>query len=679
MIPVPTTPGRAVQVQSLDSAPLRYTPARNLVGDAVEQLGAAIGGAAAGLDDIALRRAEYAAKEGSVAFAAEADAKLYDPDEGLFSKQGKDAVDAYEGVLRDLDTVANDLLAKQQDPRGRDALADNLSARKYELRRQIGSFVVGQRQVYEDGTDQALKEAELADAGRAWADDERSEVHLATAAQITARMANRQGRGLAWAQEKALTDESGARRDIAIARINNVGPDAGQEYFDKFSGVFTPDDARVVQSGIRVRREAIAAEERRVAAEERARVAAAKAQERERLETLRVQLETGAGSSADWVALADGYSAIGDTSGAASARAKAGETRAAEAYRDKPLAVIDRDIAVLEAKQGKLSPDQASRLNGLQSLRGQVSARLNQPGGAMLQEQHATGKVIAPLDLKDHATFRSRGLAAVAAAQRQGGRVEPLFADDIRNLQKQMDSGATGRLEVLNTIALFHDPRAIEGAAKQLSGDSDGDFRIAATLRSSPAGERVALEILRGADALATSPKSFNLQSAQFEFNRSAAPALAGMPPEYSRDVFSAAKSIYAERARQKGQTGWDPELWRGAVNSALGGEQRSGRQHGGLVRRGDKWVSIPPGWTGEQLFSRIATMDGAASGKAAITDAPVWPDGSRVTIGQIRTLTPVRLGGTRYGFQTRAGRLLGTKSGRPYTIDVSKLPRARK
>src|SRR3546814_3930929 len=79
-------------------------------------------------------------------------------------------------------------------------------------------------------------------------------------------------------------------------------------------------------------------------------------------------------------------------------------------------------------------------------------------------------------------------------------------------------AGESGqRLQALNEIAKFGDPRAIEGAADQISEKSDGGFRIAATLMTLPgnAGEQAARDILRGPEAEQTNPKVFIDASAQ--------------------------------------------------------------------------------------------------------------------------------------------------------------------
>src|SRR3546814_14473123 len=77
-------------------------------------------------------------------------------------------------------------------------------------------------------------------------------------------------------------------------------------------------------------------------------------------------------------------------------------------------------------------------------------------------------------------------------------------------------------LQALNEIAKFGDPRAIEGAADQISEKSDGGFRIAATLMTLPgnAGEQAARDILRGPEAEQTNPKVFIDDSAQLHFTQ---------------------------------------------------------------------------------------------------------------------------------------------------------------
>src|SRR3546814_14331693 len=115
---------------------------------------------------------------------------------------------------------------------------------------------------------------------------------------------------------------------------------------------------------------------------------------REQLSTDKANLETGAGTSADWVQLADGYTVIGDTSSAAEARNTASETRATEQYRGEALPHLAQRTGDLQSiKNGKgLTPQQASTPNGLITLRGPTQARLDQQAGWQHTCESATGK-----------------------------------------------------------------------------------------------------------------------------------------------------------------------------------------------------------------------------------------------------------------------------------------------
>src|SRR3546814_276490 len=108
-------------------------------------------------------------------------------------------------------------------------------------------------------------------------------------------------------------------------------------------------------------------------------------------------------------------------------------------------------------------------------------------------------------------TFRERATVAIDAARTYGRpTVEPLRSGEVPGL-KQLVAGESGqRLQALNEIAKFGDPRAIEGAAVMISEKSDGGFRITAQLMTLPgnAGELAARDILGGPAAVQTNPKA---------------------------------------------------------------------------------------------------------------------------------------------------------------------------
>src|SRR3546814_1796095 len=123
-------------------------------------------------------------------------------------------------------------------------------------------------------------------------------------------------------------------------------------------------------------------------------------------------------------------------------------------------------------------------------------AGVDAPGGARDQFEYATGKSPPPLDPGNPETFRERATVAIDAARTYGRpTVEPLRSGEVPGL-KQLVAGESGqRLQALNEIAKFGDPRAIEGAADQISEKSDGGFRIAATLMTLPRSEEHTSEL----------------------------------------------------------------------------------------------------------------------------------------------------------------------------------------
>lgn len=424
----------------------------------------------------------------------------------------------------------------------------------------------------------------------------------------------------------------------------------------------------------------IAVERRRLAAADRARQAEAEEMAREALATQKAQLDTGAGTPKDWEALATGYEAIGDTSAAAEARAKGTEMAAVQGTRDYTVPQMQAEIAKLEAKQrggGGLTPGEASMLSGLKTQRAQTEARLNRSGGALEQYQYATGTALPPIDLNDPATMQRRARYAASAAARYGRpTVEPLTEAELPGLRQLMEGGPGDKMRVLETLAGFGDPRAIEGAARQVAGGTDqGAFRIAATFLTSPGGRQNARDILRGGEALKANPSLYDAREARAAF-AAYGQALQGLGPDFAADTLEAARNLYGSRMAAQGLTGWSEPEFRNAIDAALGGYTDGQHYKGGSWTYKGQRVLIPSGWTADGVFRRIARMNGEDLGKARASGAGRWPDGSPIYTGQLREMIPVYLGGTRYGFRSeRSGRLLGADGGGPFVLDVAKVP----
>ena len=123
------------------------------------------------------------------------------------------------------------------------------------------------------------------------------------------------------------------------------------------------------------------------------------------------------------------------------------------------------------------------------------------------------------------------------------------------------------------------------------------------------------------------------------------------------------------------GKSAWDEGAWRGAIGAALGAYRSNGTMYGGVTTFRGTAVSLPPGWTADGLFRRLARATGPEFSAAAVSGPGRWPDGSPVYSGQLRELVPVRVGGTRYAFATRNGRFLGAEDGGPFVIDAARVP----
>src|SRR3546814_11228944 len=89
------------------------------------------------------------------------------------------------------------------------------------------------------------------------------------------------------------------------------------------------------------------------------------------------------------------------------------------------------------------------------------------------------------------------------------------------------------------------------------------------------------------------------------------------MPPDYAADVYDAARNLYIARMTQAGRTAWDDNAWRTAISTALGGYRHNGVLYGGFASFKGNPVSLPPGWTSDGLFRRLARARGKAWAKA--------------------------------------------------------------
>lgn len=414
---------------------------------------------------------------------------------------------------------------------------------------------------------------------------------------------------------------------------------------------------------------------------ERARVSADRATMRDQLGAVETTLTAGGGTYADRLQLADRYATLGDQSKAAEWRGKAAEFKASAGATGWTLPQLDQRIAALQAKQagGGLDAGEAHELNGLVDRRRVTTSNLDQSGGALVQGSIATNRPIQPLDLSNPDSVAVR-VSQARAAQRLYGRptMEPLLASEMPGLKQLVAQGPAGKLQALDAIRAFGDPAAIWGAASQIAGAGDRDFRAAAALPHD-----VARDVLMGAEALRANPTLWaegtnaKAQAVIADYHA----VLSWMPQEYQADLWEAAKGIYLARAGRRGAGKWDadtsPLLFREALAAAVGRSvAANGTVRGGMVQMEHGRVLVPADMQ-PQAFA-ILLRRGASDAdyvRASGGHHPRWADGSIMDRAQFnREMLPTALGGGRYGFKGPDQRLINDETGRTYTVDINVL-----
>lgn len=383
------------------------------------------------------------------------------------------------------------------------------------------------------------------------------------------------------------------------------------------------------------------------------------------------RLSAGAGTYQDRVALAQRYEGLGDKSKAEEWKGKAAEFVTVQGTRDWTLPQMDQRIAALTAQQqGKgLSAAEAHELAGLKDQRTSSATRLNQDGGALLQAAYATGRPTTPLSVSDPASFRRRAIEAKDAAARYGRpAVEPILETEIQAFKDLYANGVNGQLQAVDLLRQFGDVRVIAGAARQVAGNDDGAFRMAAVLPHS-----VARDVLRGAETLKSNPQVWKEKQAASDFQKWFGAPLTFLGGSTASDVYQASRSFFAQRATDGGLTQYVPGRFAEATITILG-RDRDGR--GGIAHWGQPEgpvVILPRNLTGDDFKRRLAGAKLPAYQAASGGHKPVWGDGHPVSEAELKGLLPTALPDGRYGFR-RAGRLLTDERGQVFAVDVQAL-----
>lgn len=417
---------------------------------------------------------------------------------------------------------------------------------------------------------------------------------------------------------------------------------------------------------------------RQRAAAAQAETAAARSVAKDELAAQEDFLNSGGGGLADRQSISEKFAGWGDKSKAAEWARKAKEFAAVQGAKGWKLPQMDARIVELEAKSDR-SAAEAAELNGLKDQRSSSATRLNQSGGALLQYSYATGKPLPPLDPNDPSSMSRRGALARAAA-REHSRfvVEPITEGELPMFRDLVQAGGpAGKQQALEMLRGFGDAATIVGAARQMSGEGDGDFRIASRLMLQPGGSQVARDILRGTDVINANPNVWTDKidkAAKQNYGQWYGPLLRDLPADYQADIFDAAKKYYATRFA--GSDKYDPGNFALAIEVMMGrSRDGAGNQRGGVAHLPQGLVIVPPTMSPDAFAKRLARGTPAQYRAAAGGRRPRAPDGGDISERDFKALAPVMLGNGRYGFKFPSGRYILDDTGNPYSVDVGALP----
>lgn len=249
MVQVPTTQGRAVQVQAEPGNRLRYAQGRDYMGRAVEDAGRSLGQAARDWDEIEATYDEADALRIANEFSTYERERLKTGENAYLSTQGFTAGEGREGAVKDLETASENLLGGARSERAKKMAQRALMAKMDTATTQIANHAVGQMRVARTEQRQAQMSSALTDAVDARG-TEQFAVNLGVADMALSQMAADMG----WSPEKLEAEReamvSGVHGQVVLAIDSEDGePTAALEYLDANKDLIGPEmEARLRNS-----------------------------------------------------------------------------------------------------------------------------------------------------------------------------------------------------------------------------------------------------------------------------------------------------------------------------------------------------------------------------------------------------------------------------------------------
>lgn len=234
-----------------------------------------------------------------------------------------------------------------------------------------------------------------------------------------------------------------------------------------------------------------------------------------------------------------------------------------------------------------------------------------------------------------------------------------MTSEEAKPLRTEYQKGASGRAAVADSL------QSLPPAARFAKAEAvDKGFGAVAMLP-----DALRAVAIQGEDDLPAVAKHFEKGADRTAFNAAMGRAGDEFQGSAMEGVFSAAKAIYAFRARRAGLATFDQKLFTNSVNEALGAQRVNGVWHGGIGTWNNGRIILPDSYSQPMFDTMIGKTDFSLARMAG--DKPL-------TKAQILAYyRPVYVGESddgqfaHYQWRDRDGGLLGRKGGGAYLMRV--------
>lgn len=426
-----------------------------------------------------------------------------------------------------------------------------------------------------------------------------------------------------------------------------------------FDGFLTPPQLQQIENGADI-------DMRRLKMEADARARLEKADAREELDQLMREISDGVPKSDEEMAAAQ---AQAERYGFDKSRYDLGKARVEGSlnreYRSATPQQIDAAIKTFDARIAKAG-DKASAQDVVarDHLENMLGTRTKDVARDPLAAGAKMGIDVQPIDWASGDSIASRRRSADASAKALG--VPPVYLTDeeAAQMKAQLDTPA-GMLEVSRQLKQLGGV-ASRRAAQQID---PGNQWFHASLGLNPNARQM---VYNGDKLLSTKQISVKATDTQERWREHGLPAMQLLPTEAKGAVLQMAVRIYANDAVKLAKDEFDPDLFDGAINAAVGAFGRNGQKTGGIGEWNGEKLILPSGMTQDRFDWLFGKINFSKS-----TNRPRYGNGEDIPSSVLRDdWTPVLAPSGRYRFQNRRGEYAVASGGSPYELDFDVLDR---